>query len=86
MESKKITILGAWGFLIVLWILSYLGNWDLFWPFILIFIVLILTVAISFTPEPPSSDTKLSEEIRDVRSKLEATAKAVEEIKKIIEE
>jgi fatty acid desaturase len=86
MESKKITIIGAWGFLIVLWILSYFGNWDLLWPLILVFIVLIVTVAVSFTPETPSSDAKLSEEIKEVKSRVEATAKDVENIKKIIEE
>ena len=86
MESKKITIICAWGFLILLWILSYFGKWDLLWPLILVFIVLILTVTLSTSTETDSSDTKLSEEIKDLKSKLEATAKDVEEIKKIIEE
>jgi len=48
--------------------------------------VLILTVTLSTSTETDSSDTKLSEEIKDLKSKLEATAKDVEEIKKIIEE
>lgn len=86
MDSKKITIICAWGFLIVLWILSYFGGWDLFLPLILIFIVLILTITLSYTPEETSSDEKLSEEIKDIKSKLENTAKDVEEIKKILEE
>ena len=86
MESKIITIICAWGFLIVLWILSYFGEWDLFWPLILSFIVLVLTIGMSFTTENTSSDTKLSEEIKDIKIKLESTAKDVEEIKKIIEE
>ena len=86
MESKKITIICAWEFLIVLWILSYFGEWDLFLPLILSFIVLVLTITISFTPEMTPSDTKFSEEIKDIKSKLETTAKDVEEIKKIIEE
>lgn len=80
------TIICAWGFLIVLWILSFFGEWDLFWPLILSFIVLFLTISVSFTPEKTSSDSKLSEEIKDIKSKLETTAKDVEEIKKIIEE
>ena len=86
MESKKITIICAWAFLIVLWILSYFGQWDLFWPLILSFIVLVLTVTVSFTPEEIPSDKKLSEEIKDIKTKLETTSKDVEEIKKIIEE
>ena len=86
MESKIIAIICAWGFLIVLWILSYFGQWDLFWPLILSFIVLVLTLTVSYTPEETSSDEKLSEEIKDIKSKLEATAKDVEEIRKIIEE
>jgi ABC-type bacteriocin/lantibiotic exporter with double-glycine peptidase domain len=86
LDSKIIAIICAWGFLIVLWILSYFGQWDLFWPLILSFIVLVLTVTLSYTPEETSSDEKLSEEIKDIKSKLETTAKDVEEIKKIIEE
>ena len=86
MESKKITIICAWGFLILLWILSYFGKWDLLWPLILVFIVLILTVSLSSSSETNSSDTELSEEIKDMKTKLESTAKDVEEIKKIIKE
>jgi hypothetical protein len=86
LESKNIVIICAWVFLIVLWILSYLGEWDLFWPLMLSFIVLIITIAVSFTPEVSSSEAKLSEEIKDLKSKVESTAKDIEEIKKIIEE
>ena len=86
MESKNITIIFAWTFLIVLWVLSYFGEWDLFWPLILSFIVLFITIAIGTTTEVTSSDKKLSEEIKDLKSKLESTAKDIEEIKKIIEE
>lgn len=70
----------------MLWILSYFGEWDLFWPLILSFVVLVFTITVSFTPETTSSDAKLSEEIQDLKSKVEATAKDIEEIKKIIEE
>ena len=86
MESKKITIICAWGFLIVLWILSYFGGWDLFLPLILSFIVLVLTIGMSYSPEETTSDKNLSEEIKEIKTKLESTAKDVEEIKKIIEE
>lgn len=86
LESKNIIIICAWVFLIVLWILSYLGEWDLFWPLMLSFIVLIITIAVSYTPEVSSSEAKLSEEIKDLKSKVESTAKDIEEIKKIIEE
>ena len=86
MESKKITIICAWGFLIVLWILSYFGEWDLFLPLILSFIILVLTIGMSFLTEETSSDKKLSEEIKNIKTKLESTAKDIEEIKKIIEE
>lgn len=86
LESKNIIIICAWAFLIVLWILSYLGEWDLFWPLMLSFIVLIITIAVSYTPEESSSEAKLSEEIKDLKSKVESTAKDIEEIKKIIEE
>ena len=86
MESNKITIICAWGFLIVLWILSYFGEWDLFLPLILSFIVLVLTIGMSYSPEETTSDKNLSEEIKEIKTKLESTAKDVEEIKKIIEE
>jgi len=86
LESKKITIICAWGFLIVLWILSYFGEWDLFLPLILSFIVLVLTIGMSYSPEETTSDKNLSEEIKEIKTKLESTAKDVEEIKKIIEE
>ena len=86
MESKNLIIICAWVFLIVLWILSFFGEWDLFWPFIFFFIVIILTIAVSVTPEKTKSEIELSEEIKEIKSKLEATAKDVEEIKKIIEE
>jgi hypothetical protein len=86
LESKKIIIICAWGFLVLLWVLSFFASWDLFLPFIFTFIVLTLTIALSFIPETTSSDTNLSEEIKDLKSKIETTAKDVEEIKKIIEE
>jgi hypothetical protein len=86
LESKKITIICAWGFLIVLWILSYFGEWDLFLPLILSFIVLVLTIGISFSTEENSSEKKLSKEINDIKTKLESTSKDIEEIKKIIED
>ncbi len=86
MESKNIIIIFAWTFLILLWVLSFFGEWDLFWPLILSFIVLFITIAIGFTPEVSSQDKKVSEEIKDLKTKLESTAKDIEEIKKIIEE
>jgi ABC-type bacteriocin/lantibiotic exporter with double-glycine peptidase domain len=86
MESKNIIIIFAWTFLILLWVLSFFGEWDLFWPLILSFIVLFITIAIGFTPEVASQDKKVSEEIKDLKTKLESTAKDIEEIKKIIEE
>jgi hypothetical protein len=86
LESKKITIIAAWIFLIMLWILSFFGNWDLFLPLFFSVVVLVLTVALSLMPETTSPETKLSEEIDDLKSKIEATSKDVEEIRKIIEE
>jgi hypothetical protein len=80
------TIICAWGFLIVLWVLSYFGEWDLFWPLILSFIVLVLTIGISFSTEEKTSENKFSKEINDIKTKLDSTAKDIEEIKKIIEE
>ena len=86
MESKNIIIICAWAFLIMLWILSFLGEWDLFFPLMLSFIILIISIALSFTPEVASLDNKTSEEIKELKSKVDKTAKDIEEIKKIIEE
>ena len=86
MENKNIIIIFSWVFLIVLWILHYLGEWNLFLPVILTFIILIFTVFLSYTPEGKSLDKDVSNEIKDLKSKLEKTSKDIEEIKKIIEE
>jgi c-di-AMP phosphodiesterase-like protein len=86
MESKNIIIICAWVFLIMLWILSFFGEWDLFWPLILSFIVLVISLSLSFTTEDKSSDKILSEEIKDLKSKVESTARDIEDIKRVIEE
>ena len=86
MKTNNLIIICAWAFLIVLWILSFLGGWDLFWPFILFFIVIMLSVAVSTIPGKTKSETEVSEEIREIKEKIEATAQDVEEIKRLIEE
>ena len=85
MESKNITIICAWTFLFLLWILSYLGNWNLFLPLMLSFIILVISIGMSFAPSITQSDAKSIEGIEDLKSKLEETTKDVEKIKKIIE-
>jgi len=86
MESKNVMIICAWAFLIMLWILSFFGEWDLLWPLILSFIILIFTVSVSYTDDTKSNDTKGSEDIQDLKSKLNAIEKDIKDIKKIIEE
>jgi len=86
MESKNVMIICAWAFLIMLWILSFFGEWDLLWPLILSFIILIFTVSVSYTDDTKSNDTKGSEDIQDLKSKLNAIKKDIKDIKKIIEE
>ena len=85
MESKNMTIICIWIFLITLWILSFFGSWDLFWPLMLSFIVLIISVGLGFSTEDNSPDQALSEEIKNLKSKVDSTAKDIEEIKRIIE-
>ncbi len=86
MESKNIIIICTWVFLITLWILSYLGGWDLFWPLMLSFGILVISIGMSFTPESTQSNPKLTEEIQNLKSKVDTTAKDIEEIKRIIKE
>jgi hypothetical protein len=86
MKTKNIIIICAWAFLITLWILSFFGEWDLFWPLMLSFGILVISIGMSFTPDDTQSNPKLTEEIQDLKSKVETTAKDIEEIKRIIEE
>ena len=86
MESKNLIIIFAWVFLILFWILTYFGGWDAFIPFMMIFIVIIISIAVSFAPSETKSDSNLSKELKEIKNKLDETAKDVEEIKKIIEE
>jgi len=86
LENKSISIIFSWVFLIVLWILHYFGEWNLFLPVILSFIILIFTASLAYTSETKSTDKDLSNEIKDLKTKIESTAKDIEEIKKIIEE
>jgi len=85
MESKNIFIICSWAFLITLWILSYLGEWDLFWPLILTIILLAISISLSFTTHVSSSENNLSEEIKQLKLKVEKTSKDIEEIKKNFE-
>ena len=85
MESKNIFIICSWAFLITLWILSYLGEWDLFWPLILTIILLAISISLSFTSQVSSSGNNLSEEIKELKLKIEKTSKDIEEIKKNFE-
>lgn len=86
MENKIIVIICAWAFLIMLWILSFLGEWDLFWPLALSFVVLGLSAIVGLSEEKSQSDEKLKTELLEMKSKMEKTARDVEEIKRIIEE
>lgn len=86
MESKDIIIICSWAFLIMLWILSYLGEWDLFWPLMLSFVILFISIGMILSPTVNQSDPKLTEQIQELTFKLEETAKDIEEMKKIIKE
>ena len=81
-----IVVICAWAFLIMLWILSFLGEWDLTWPLILSFVVLAFSVIVGLSEEKSSSDDKVATEIKEMKSKMEKTARDVEEIKRIIQE
>ena len=82
MESNKLIILCIWTFLIVLWILSYFGEWDLFIPLLLFFIVLGVTVAVgTWLPEEREEEIELVSELKNLKSKLDSITKDVEEIK-----
>jgi len=81
-----IVVICAWAFLIMLWVLSFLGEWDLFWPLVLSFVVLGFSVIVGLSEEKSSSDDKVATEIKEMKSKMEKTARDVEEIKRIIEE
>ena len=86
MESNNLIILCIWTFLIVLWILSYFGEWELFMPLLLFFIVLGVTIAVGiWLPEEREEGIELVSELKNVKSKLDSITKDVEEIKKTSE-
>ena len=73
--------------MIVLWILSFFGEWDLFVPLLLFFVVLGVTVAVGLSsPEEKKQEIELVSELQKIKSKLDSLTKDVEEIKKTIEE
>jgi len=80
-------IVCVWTFLIVLWILSFFGEWNLFIPLLLFFVVLGVTVAVGLSsPEEKKQEIGLVSELQKIKSKLDSLTKDVEEIKKTIEE
>ena len=86
MESNNLIILCIWTFLIVLWILSYFGEWELFMPLLLFFIVLGVNIAVgTWLPEEREEGIELVSELKNVKSKLDSITKDVEEIKKTSE-
>jgi hypothetical protein len=81
----------------MLWIAAFMNLLDGFFPILMTFIIIIISISIMYLPidsmkdnklssETKSTDKDLTNEIMDLKTKLESTAKDIEEIKKIIEE
>ena len=85
MKTKNVIVIGIWIFVIVWLIGMFIIDGDFFFAMILFFIAWTLSVVVLIL-ERKEPEIELSNEIQDIKSKLGALTREVEEIKKIIEE
>lgn len=87
METRNMIVIGVWSFAVVWLVGMLIARGDLLIAMVLFFIAIVVSVAATGLPStttPPQPE--LLTELQNIRTRMDALSKEVEDIKKTIEE